>query len=701
MYDFNEKRAAIEAEYASPTHTEGLDPSEIGKLAEVYAAELTNPNGRPYVTIKSDVYAMLLDRTRIKLMPSDPFVTLPDLAGFSAAVRLTRTDPKTSPRALFGEGWGNYVSGDGWFAVTDFGHTVPDWNAVMKLGISGLAARVKKHRASHIADGSMDERMTVFFDAMENNYAALGRYMVRLREAGCPWASADAPSCFAEALTLSLIIYYTHWCGEADIRSLGGLDRLLWPFLSADLDAGRITLKNASELLKFYMFRLTLINHGANTPFYLCGSLADGSCAANPLTVIIIRAYLEMNVHNPKMQIRVATPGNEYQDDFLNIALNGIRDGMSALVFINDRVALGNAVLSGAKREWVHEYTPTGCYESTIMGREIACTETCAINILKGVEYAVNDGVTYDSFESFKSAVFGYLRTLFNIALDKSRKIETVYGRHFSTPVLSGTYINCLESGRDAYDGGADCCNSGVNSTGFGSLVDSLCAVKYAVFDKKLCRYDELKALLCENWEGGEILRAIIRNRAPKWGTADPEADAIATEVVALIDELVNNQPNGRGGVFKAGFYSIDRNISFGKSTKATPDGRLNGEAMSRNMSPDLELRGITAAIESGMRIDSSAFRNGGVVDVMLHPSAVAGSEGLLAFRALLDTFIAGGGFAVHFNVFDVETLEAAQREPEKYRDLQIRVCGWNSAFTGLSAEEQDGFIRRAKAAQR
>ena len=206
--------------------------------------------------------------------------------------------------------------------------------------------------------------------------------------------------------------------------------------------------------------------------------------------------------------------------------------------------------------------------------------------------------------------------------------------------------------------------------------------------------------MLKNNWEGGEVLRAKILRDREKWGNHVPAVDALAAELAKICADAFAGRANGRGGVFKAGLYSIDRAYYFGHATGATADGRLAKEELSKNLCAQagMEYGGVTAEISSVGAIDLSGFPNGSVLDLMLHPSAVSGDGGYDIITALIKTYMKNGGFGIQFNVFDAETLRAAQREPEKYKNLQIRLCGWNVYFVRLTKEQQDTFIRQAEA---
>jgi len=161
---------------------------------------------------------------------------------------------------------------------------------------------------------------------------------------------------------------------------------------------------------------------------------------------------------------------------------------------------------------------------------------------------------------------------------------------------------------------------------------------------------------------------------------------------------VVTGHPNGRGGVFKMGLFGIDYYVQYGKNTMATPDGRKAGEPLSKNLCPmsAMDRNGITAMINSVTAMDHSRFPNGSVLDIILHPSAVSGDDGLDAFYGILMTYMKKGGFAMHGNVFSSADLRAAQADPEKYKNLQVRVCGWNAYFVNLTKAEQDEFIKQA-----
>ena len=173
-------------------------------------------------------------------------------------------------------------------------------------------------------------------------------------------------------------------------------------------------------------------------------------------------------------------------------------------------------------------------------------------------------------------------------------------------------------------------------------------------------------------------------------------------EITDFCADITNNRPNGRGGVFKAACFTIDRFVMLGDKTMATTDGRFAGEPLSKNLCANvgMDKNVLTAFINSVTKIDHSKFSNGLVMDIVLHPSAVMGDDGLNAFYGILMTYMKKGGLAMHGNVFNADDLKKAQEYPEKYKNLQVRVCGWNAYFVNLSKVEQDAFIAQAESSK-
>ena len=256
-----------------------------------------------------------------------------------------------------------------------------------------------------------------------------------------------------------------------------------------------------------------------------------------------------------------------------------------------------------------------------------------------------------------------------------------------------------MASGKDSYEGGVKYNNTSINLLGLASAVDSMLAVKYAVYDKKIVSLKEFTEILKNNWKDNEKLRLIMSRRCEKYGNNTSEANELAVWISEYAADLINGRENGRGGVYRCGMFSIDWYASFGGVTGASADGRFAKEPLSKNICTVIgkDKNGVTDIINTVTNIDYTKFPNGAVFDAMLHPSAISGDDGLEAAIGLLKTFMKKGGMAFQLNVLNPHILKKAQKNPKMFETLQVRLCGWNVYFVNLSEREQNEFIKMAE----
>lgn len=608
---------------------------------------------------------------------------------------------------------------------TDFSHCSPDWDAILQLGFTGLLARVQ---AAHARDGLTAEQED-FYTATERVLTAAIALAGRIADAVEAKGNGDekaaliaksmrnltvgAPQNILEAMQLSMLYRMLQSAVEgAAIRSVGGLDRLFYPFYKKDIENGTFTEAQIRELFRYYFWKFYSMKVTANMPFYLGGRLADGSSGINELSYLIVEEYIALDVDDPKIHIRWY---DEIPEKFVSLVLTSIRNGRNSFVFVNDNVVEKALMAIGESPEDARNYTVIGCYEPAALGKEIPCTCAGRVNMVKALLTVMTGGVdsytgekvgkvcadpdSYTTFEAFYDAVKEQIGAFLDGSMDLVRAYEVNYPTINQAPLLSSTFAECVERGKDAYAGGAKYNNSAIVAFSVANVADGLTAVKKLVFDEKRYTLSELADILNRDWEGHEMLRREILQKFPKYGNGNGEVDRYAAEIVDFAGAHVNGQPNGRGGVFRLGLFSIDYRITFGTRTGATIDGRKNGEMLAKNMGAvtAMDKEGITALIKSVTTIDYTKVPDGTVLDVMLHSSAAEGESGLCAMHALLKTYMECGGFAVQFNVLSPEVLYAAQKEPEKYATLQVRLCGWNVYFTELSKDEQDELIKQCE----
>lgn len=715
MRDFFESRAKISNQY---TDTKWIDESGLSKEElESLCKELTD-SSLPKATAKAKTFELIASRSRIAIDPDDIFQE--KLRGYGIMSRqryywerLATDKYLADETAEIRQAWDLFGSHRG---DADYGHTSPNSKLLLEVGLVGLLERVE--RASKREN--LSEKQIVFYDSCKIVLKAIMHVANRLADAIEPYnpdnakalraIATSAPSNIYEAMQLIILYFFMHeYVAGTRVRTLGRLDVLLTPFYENDIKNGTYTKSEIKEMIKFFLHKFRVAKVPFDLPLCLGGLDENGNEVTNEVSYLIAETYNELDIHSPKIHIRVS---KKTPDSFLKLILSCIRGGNSSFVFVNDDVTVKALMNVGIEQKDALDYVPIGCYEPAVWGKEIGCTGNGGLNLAKAIEYTLTDGVDLKSgvrampkrgevkcFDDFLSAVKFYITLMCEQSLRYISSIEKYYDEITPDPILSAMYEDSVRRGVDVYEGGAKYNNSSMYFYCLASLIDSLAAVKHMVYDQKLISFEDLCELLKNNWKGGEELRLRALNLKEKYGNNNPVADELTKNVTDFCASLVNNKPNGRGGVFKAALFSIDRYVKLGEQTMATPDGRLAGEILSKNLcsTVSMDKNGITALINSVTKIDHSKFPNGSVLDILLHPSAVSGDDGLDAFLAILKTYMLKGGFALHGNVFDAKILKEAQKNPQKYTTLQVRVCGWNAYFVNLSKSEQDAFIKQAE----
>jgi formate C-acetyltransferase len=257
---------------------------------------------------------------------------------------------------------------------------------------------------------------------------------------------------------------------------------------------------------------------------------------------------------------------------------------------------------------------------------------------------------------------------------------------------------DCIANGKDYNGGGARYNTNYIQGVGLGTATDSLAAIKYSVFDNRIITMDELLKALIIDFKGNEALRQRLVNRTPKYGNDDEYADAIARDIFEVYFDAIDGRPNAKGGCYRINFLPTTVHIYFGKAVGATPDGRKAGEPLSEGVSPvqGADRKGPTAVIKSVSKIDHA--RTGGtLLNQKFTPHLLADEDGLDKLGSLIRTYFRLDGHHIQFNVISSETLRDAQKHPEKYRDLIIRVAGYSDYFVDLSPELQNEIITRTE----
>lgn len=609
----------------------------------------------------------------------------------------------------------------------DFDHVVPDWDSVLLLGFPGLMKRALFYRSRHEANGTLTESAKAFFDGIVTEYQAiidvidrLYRYSLTKKHAKAEKISQclknirdGAPNNFYEALQVIYIYFMISECFDGfQVRSLGnGLDNTLYSFYQNDLKSGTYTREEIKELLKYFLIQWSAIGNYWGQPLYLGGTNKDQSSKYNELSYDILDVYDEIGIYNPKIQLKV---NSNTPDRLLDKVYGMIRRGHNSLVLCCEPGMMRAVMSYGATYDEALNMDIRGCYETGVRAAEVS-TATGYINAVKAVLYVFSNG--YDknlgrtfglktgelcklkTFGDFYNAVIRQWENLIEITIGAASQYEKYLSYINPSNMYSATIESSLEKGADAYQCGVKFNNSAILNCGFASLVDSVMAVKEFVYDKKSVTLKEFGKALENNWQGFQSLHTQVIKSKHKYGCNDPETDVYTQAMSAYFTAKVSNRPNARGGTFKASMHSAMQFIWQGEKTGATPDGRFGTQELSKNASPSvgMDKNGITALINSALKTRPYTYQESHCLDVMLHPSAVNSDEGTDIMKSLLFTYMQNGGQSIQFNIFDRDMLIDAQKNPEKYQNLQVRVCGWNVLWNNLSTAEQNAYIERSK----
>ena len=603
----------------------------------------------------------------------------------------------------------------------DFWHTAFDFNRILRLGVNGLVEELNNAENNLKNSNSYCEENQIFYDSARLSLNAVKRYIERFIEYAqkhnlnhycddMSYLLTNPPKTLWQALQLLRIFLTVGELGFERIRELGVIDNLLYPYYLREKDLGK-TDEEIKEYFLYFFERINAEKRYADQPICLAGLDKNGLYTDNELTYIILDAYDELGNHNPKLHIKSCA---SMPDKLLLKIADMIRRGHSSIILVNDEIVFKAYEKIGIGKDISYKYLPLGCNEPVILGIEDARICSTWLNLAKAVELAVfggagslhmDDILTFKSelnpitFDQFYSIYLHHLRHLIDMTANSIIE-QTNYQYQINPfPLYSATLESCVESGKDVFNNGAAIRNSTIKCFAIATAVDSLLAVKHFVYDNKEVTMETLRTALLNDWNGYEELRAKILKSPIKWGNNLKEPNALAKDITDFCAKLIIGRPNGNGGVFRMGGDSVNFAEEYGSRTGATPDGRKSRQTLSKNIRPvnGMEKNGLLAYLNSVTYIDNSNFVGGLPTDFMIHPTAVEGETGLKALATIFRTFFKNGGMSIQGNITSAEILEDAQKHPEQYPNLQVRVCGWNEYFVNMQPHLQDDFIKRAK----
>ena len=509
-----------------------------------------------------------------------------------------------------------------------------------------------------------------------------------------------------------------------DAFNPGRLDQHLYPFYGSDLESGALTEEDARELLQAFWIKfhnhpappkvgVTAEESGTYTDFALInvgGVRPDGSDGVNDLSYLILDVVEEMRLVQPSSMVQLS---KKSPDRFIKRAARVIKTGFGQPSIFNTEAIVAELVRQGKSIEDARMGGASGCVESGAFGRE-AYILTGYFNLPKVLEIALNGGAdprtgktigvdtgdprTFESFDDVFHAFERQMRHFVDIKVRGNNIIERLYTKYMPVPFLSLLIDDCIATGKDYHSGGARYNTSYIQGVGTGTVTDSLTSIKHNVFDHGHATIAELLDALAADFDGHDALRRRIVNDTPKYGNDDDRADDVMCRVFEAYYEAIDGRPNTRGGRHRINMLPTTVHVYFGDVTGALPDGRPAGDPLSEGISPvqGTDRQGPTAVMRSAAKMDH--LRTGGtLLNQKFAPALLADEAGIDSIGHLVRGYFRMNGHHVQFNVVDAETLRRAQREPERHRDLIVRVAGYSDYFVNLGEKLQGEIIKRTE----
>jgi trans-4-hydroxy-L-proline dehydratase len=544
--------------------------------------------------------------------------------------------------------------------------------------------------------------------------------------ANCAWVPEHPARTFWEALQsywfvhLGVITELNTW----DSFCPGRLDQHLYPYYKREIEAGTLTRERAKELLQCFWVKfnnqpappkvgVTAAESGTYTDFANIsngGLKADGSDGVNDVTYLILEVIDEMRLLQPSSNIQLS---KKNPDRFLKKACEIIRKGWGQPSIFNADMVVAELVRQGKAVEDARCGGTSGCVEAGAFGKE-SYILTGYFNLPKVIEITLNDGydprtgrqigpttgeaAAFTTFDQFLEAFHRQLRHFLDVKIAGSHIIERMYATLMPAPFLSIITDDCIRNGRDYNAGGARYNTRYIMPVGPGTAADSLSAIKYHVFDHGTVAMADLVRAVRADFIGHESLRQLLVNKTPKYGNDDEYADAFVTTLCDWLFRDIDGRRGPTGSVYHVNYLSTTCHVYFGSVCGATPDGRHAWVPVSDGISPahGADRGGPTAVIRSAARMDHA--RSGGtLLNQKFTPALLEGAEGIDQLAHLVRAYFKLDGHHIQFNVVTAETLRAAQAEPEKHRDLIVRVAGYSDYFCDLTKGLQDEIIERTE----
>ena len=605
------------------------------------------------------------------------------------------------------------------------GHIIPDFEKLLNLGLDGVLSEIDKfenrngqnnyYQATRICLSALQDHIGRYIQLLDSLIAqevdpARKQELVRMKLASQA-IQHDRPNSFFEAVQL---LWYFNIAlqmeSNASSISTGRFDQWMLPFFQKDIAAGVSIddIKDTLRMLWIKMNDVVLLRSRESAKYFagfptgytimLGGLTPDGFGANNELSWLILDTYDDIRLPQPNLGVRM---NERLSRDFVARVAETIKLGTGVPHVFNDEVIMPGLLTRGISLKDARDYAIVGCVEISVPGKMYGLHDIAMFNSPRLLELALQKHASeITSTDQLIALVEKEIEDNVALMVDGSNQVDLAHGQLAHIPLLSALMHGCLESGKDVVEGGTRYNFSGVQGIGFQNLADSLEVIRLLVFEEKQLSLPEFVKILKNNWQGNEKLRQQCIQKYPKYGNDIDSVDLLAARLLSKYNECCETYKNVRGGIFSPGSYTVSANIPLGEQVGATADGRMAQEQLADGgLSPMVgrDTHGPTAVLKSVSKLDHYQTTNGSLLNIKFHPNAFKGDIGTRKFVDFLIGWMRLKIQHIQFNIISRETLINAQKHPDKYRDLVVRVAGYSALFVDLNVKTQNDIIARTE----
>ncbi|WP_026886579.1 glycyl radical protein [Clostridium beijerinckii] len=621
------------------------------------------------------------------------------------------------------------------------GHICPNFREWLALGPEGIKQRaIEKMK---IATKESKEFYESVIIVMEGAQEFMMRYHDLVKEKAesiceeelvsdmlqvaeiCKNISRRPAQTFHEAVqAIWFLFVILHMESNASSFSPGRMDEFLYPYYKRDMHLGNIDEEKALEIIECLWLKfneIVYLRNSHSAKFFagfpigfniaIGGQDEKGNDFSNELSFLFLKAQEHLGLPQPNLSVRLHKNTSE---DLLKESIKVVAKGSGMPQFFNDESVVPSMIDLGIKEKDARDYAIVGCVELTTQGNNLGWSDAAMFNLNKVLELTLNGGkclisgdslaqglgnlTTYERYEDLEEAFAKQIDYFVDKMILACEQVEKAHIDVLPSPFLSSVIDDCIEKGIDVTAGGAVYNLSGIQMIQVANLADSLAAIKLLVYDEKRISKEDLLKALQNNFEGYEVIRAMLLNRAPKYGNDIEWVDEIGAKWARYFNGKLKAYTNYRGGKYHTGMYTVSAHVPMGENVGASADGRhAKAPLADGGMSPvyGRDIAGPTAVLKSVSKLDNVLTTNGGLLNMKFLPEFFKNEVGRDKFARVLRTFVDLEIPHIQFNVLRKEDLLAAQKDPENYRSLTVRVAGYTAYFTELAGELQNEIIAR------